>query len=67
MLSSSDARLEVLENYPEATTKEDVEKMLGEQSHPLYKVFQETGPNDIVKTIAVGKIVYPLLIFIIIY
>ncbi|KRT83794.1 hypothetical protein AMK59_4081, partial [Oryctes borbonicus] len=54
MLDSSVMRLKVLRAYPEPSGKEDVKKMLGDESEPVYKVFREAGKEDKIKTIAIG-------------
>ncbi|XP_018327238.1 uncharacterized protein LOC108738347 [Agrilus planipennis] len=54
MQDSSISRLEAFGKYSAPKTKRDVINMLGDQSGSQYKVFQESGPQDIVKTIAVG-------------
>lgn len=40
--------------FPVPKTKSDVIKMLGDQSSNKFRVFQEFGPDDFVKTVAVG-------------
>ncbi|KAI4469450.1 peptidase c45 [Holotrichia oblita] len=54
MLKSSVARLRVLESYTDPLDMKRITDMLGDQSDPKYKVFQEIGPEDKIKTIAVG-------------
>lgn len=54
MLDSSVMRLKVLRAYPEPSGKEDVKRMLGDESEPVYKVFREAGQEDKIKTIATG-------------
>ncbi|KAF2884225.1 hypothetical protein ILUMI_21960 [Ignelater luminosus] len=54
MLESSEARMCTLKSYPKALTKKDVIQMLGDHSDKKNPVFRDLGPEDIVKTIAVG-------------
>lgn len=53
-LDSSNERLQTFAKYPKPKTKEDVIKMLGDQSAKVHMVFRENGGKDIIKTIAVG-------------
>lgn len=54
MIESSETRMCTLKSYPKPLTKRDVIQMLGDQSGKKYRVFQDIGPEDVVKTIAVG-------------
>lgn len=61
MLMSSEARMSTLKGRNEPKCKDDVIAMLSDQTHDKFRVFQEFGPDDVVKTIAVGKfpIIFP--------
>lgn len=54
MIKSSDERMESLKNHGKPLKKKDVVNMLSDQTGENHKVFMETGPDDYVKTIAVG-------------
>lgn len=55
IVDSSTARHEVFDRLGKPKTKEDIIKMLGDQSGKVHTVFRENGGDEIVKTIAVGK------------
>jgi hypothetical protein len=55
IVSSSDARHEVASKLPGPFSIHQVIDFLGDQSHPEFTVFRESGPDDYVKTVAVGK------------
>lgn len=52
---SSVCRMNTFNTFPVPKTKSDVINMLGDQSSNQFRVFQEFGPDDFVKTVAVGK------------
>lgn len=56
IIDSSVERLEVFSKMCSPKTKEDVIKMLGDQSGRRHPVFRENGTRDIIKTIAVGML-----------
>lgn len=58
IVSSSDARNDTFEcfckgHYPDNV--QDVRNILGDQSHKENTIFRESGDDDYVKTICVGK------------
>lgn len=54
-MDSSVARMETFSSYQPPKTKEDVIKLLGDQTNPPHTVFRENGDVDeYVKTIALG-------------
>lgn len=55
IIDSSDERLDVLKKYGHPINKKGVIEMLSDQNGKNYRVFQESGPGDYVKTIAVGE------------
>lgn len=56
IIDSSEERLSVLKKYGHPINKKDVIDMLSDQTGKNYRVFQESGNEDYVKTIAVGKL-----------
>ncbi|XP_077302142.1 C45 family peptidase tan [Arctopsyche grandis] len=54
IIDSSEERLDVLKKYGHPINKKGVIEMLSDQTGKNYRVFQESGPEDYVKTIAVG-------------
>lgn len=54
MSNNSSARLTTLKQYSSPSDKEDVIKMLSDQSGSEHRVFQDFGNDDAVKTIAMG-------------
>lgn len=54
IVDSSTARHEVFDRIGKPKTKEDIIKMLGDQSGKVHTVFRENGGDQMVKTIAVG-------------
>lgn len=55
IIDSSHARMDVFQSFSAPKTKEDVIKMLGDQSHKEHKVFRdEPGADEFLKTICVG-------------
>ncbi|XP_017779046.1 PREDICTED: uncharacterized protein LOC108564492 [Nicrophorus vespilloides] len=54
VIDSAEARLDALKTFKPPKSKNDVIEMLGDQSGIKYRVFQDFGPDDVVKTIAVG-------------
>jgi len=54
-MESSNHRHATMNRFPHPTTKEDVIAILGDQSDKEYSIFQESGGDDYVKTVAVGK------------
>ncbi|XP_044731863.1 uncharacterized protein LOC123294784 [Chrysoperla carnea] len=54
IIESSDARMETFNKCCKPTTKQDVVKMLSDHTNYIHPVFRDCGPNDFVKTIAVG-------------
>lgn len=55
LIDSSIDRMNTFCTFPCPKTRDDVIKMLGDQSNKRYTVFCENGTNQAVKTIAVGK------------
>lgn len=55
MQENSDPRLSTLKAYPTPESKSDVIRMLGDQTGTKVRVFQDFGPEDKIKTLAVGK------------
>jgi hypothetical protein len=53
-----------MNRFPCPTTKEDVIAILGDQSDKEYSIFQESGDDDYVKTVAVGKMTIQLPAFV---
>jgi hypothetical protein len=53
-----------MNSFPCPTTKEDVIAILGDQSDKEYSIFQESGDDDYVKTVAVGKMTIQLPAFV---
>lgn len=56
-VDSSTERHATFDRLGKPKTKEDVIKMLGDQSGKVHTVFRENGGDLAVKTIAVGKII----------
>jgi len=54
IMESSNHRHATMNSFPHPTTKEDVIAILGDQSDKEYSIFQESGDDDYVKTVAVG-------------
>jgi hypothetical protein len=46
-----------MNRFPHLASQEDVINILGDQSDKEYSIFQESGGDDYVKTVAVGKTV----------
>jgi hypothetical protein len=44
-----------MKSYPHPGSRKDVINILGDQSNKEYPIFQESGDDDYVKTVAVGK------------
>jgi len=59
-MESSNHRHATMNSFPRPTTKEDVIAILGDQSDKEYSIFQESGDDDYVKTVAVGKMTIQL-------
>lgn len=55
IIENSNKRMEVLEKSGAPKDKLDAINLLGDQSNPKHNIFQESGPDDYVKTVAVGK------------
>lgn len=55
-VDSSTERHAAFDRLGKPKTKEDVIKMLGDQSGKVHTVFRENGGDQLVKTIAVGEI-----------
>ncbi|XP_069701201.1 beta-alanyl-dopamine/carcinine hydrolase-like [Periplaneta americana] len=54
IMESSDHRHTTLNTFPHPVSRKDVISMLGDQSDKEFRVFQESGDDDFVKTVAVG-------------
>lgn len=54
IIDSSVERLCTFAQFPAPKTKEDVIKMLGDQSAKNHTVFRENGGREFIKTVAVG-------------
>lgn len=54
MINSSEARMKALKCHQKYHCRKDVITMLSDQTGTEYRVFQEFGSDDIIKTIAVG-------------
>ncbi|XP_024936569.1 uncharacterized protein LOC107263304 isoform X2 [Cephus cinctus] len=54
IIPSSEHRMEAICRHASPKTREDVIDILSDQTDNEYRVFQEIGPDDYVKTIAVG-------------
>lgn len=54
IIDSSNERLRVFAGFCSPKNKEDVIKMLGDQSAKQHTVFRENGGREFIKTIAVG-------------
>ena len=63
-MESSNHRHATMNSFPHPTTKEDVIAILGDQSDKEYSIFQESGEDDYVKTVAVGKMTIQLPAFV---
>lgn len=63
-MESSNHRHATMNRFPCPTTKEDVIAILGDQSDKEYSIFQESGDDDYVKTVAVGKMTIQLPAFV---
>jgi hypothetical protein len=63
-MESSNHRHAAMNSFPNPTTKEDVIAILGDQSDKEYSIFQESGDDDYVKTVAVGKMTIHLPAFV---
>lgn len=55
IVSSSDARHETMNKMQKPQSVQDVVNILGDQSGKEFTIFRESGDEDFVKTIAVGK------------
>jgi hypothetical protein len=55
IMTSSDHRHATMKSFSHPGSREDVISILGDQSDKEYPVFQESGDDDYVKTVAVGK------------
>lgn len=55
IVSSSDARHETMDKMKKPESVQDVVNILGDQSGKEFTIFRESGDEDFVKTIAVGK------------
>lgn len=55
IVSSSDARHETMDKMQKPESVKDVVNILGDQSGKEFTIFRESGDEDFVKTIAVGK------------
>lgn len=55
IVSSSDARHETMNKMQKPESVKDVVNILGDQSGKEFTIFRESGDDDFVKTIAVGK------------
>ena len=62
-MESSNHRHATMNSFPHPTTKDDVIAILGDQSDREYSIFQESGDDDYVKTVAVGKMTIQLPAF----
>lgn len=54
-MTSSDHRHAVMKCFPHPASRKDVINILGDQSNKEYPIFHESGDDDYVKTVAVGK------------
>jgi hypothetical protein len=63
-MESSNHRHATMNSFPQPMTKEDVIAILGDQSDKEYSIFQESGDDDYVKTVAVGKMTIQLPDFV---
>ncbi|XP_012256665.2 uncharacterized protein LOC105686426 [Athalia rosae] len=54
IIPSSEHRMAAISRHPPAKTRQDIINILGDQTDNEYRVFQEFGPDDPIKTIAVG-------------
>lgn len=54
-MTSSDHRHAAMKRFPHPASRKDVINILGDQSNKEYPIFQESGDDDYVKTVAVGK------------
>jgi hypothetical protein len=64
-MESSNHRHATMNSFPHPATKEDVITILGDQSDKEYPIFRESGVDDYVKTVAVGKITNILPAFVV--
>lgn len=55
-MTSSDCRHAVMNTFLHPSSRGDVINMLGDQSDKEYPIFRESGDDDYVKTVAVGKV-----------
>lgn len=55
ILESSIDRMEKLREFPRPKSRSDVINMLGDESHKRHRVFCDSAPDSLVKTIAIGK------------
>lgn len=54
IMTSSDHRHATMKCFPHPASRKDVTNILGDQSDKEYAIFQESGDDDYVKTVAVG-------------
>lgn len=54
-MTSSDHRHATMKRFAQPASRKDVITILGDQSDKEYSIFQESGDDDYVKTVAVGK------------
>lgn len=55
MLDSSEARMTALKAHKQPHDRKDIINMLSDQTGKKYRVFQDFGPGDTIKTLAAGK------------
>ena len=55
IIDSSNHRMEAIKKHPSPKNRQDVINILSDQTDNDYRLFQEFGPEDYVKTIAVGE------------
>lgn len=55
IIDSSTHRMEAIQKHGPPKNSQDVINILSDQTDNEYRVFQEFGPQDYVKTIAVGR------------
>ena len=55
IIDSSIHRMAAIQKHPAPKNRQDIINMLSDQTDNEYRVFQEFGEEDYVKTIAVGE------------